>query len=410
VKHLLAAIGLAVALVAPALAQSPKDLAEARGYYDQAQIYVQQEAWKEALDFLEKAEKKDRNNLNYRFAAAEVHLKLHKPDEAFERYEKVYKADPTNAKALAGMARSYEAMQNYREAVRMWMRYTRMPLGEAEKSEGLRSLEAARELFVANYEIAENPAGGADNLLTPEQELQIGFETAQSVAMETPLLFDPEVNTYVRNLCERLVRNAKNFPSSYKLLVLDSAEINAFATPGYIAVNRGLLEAAGNEAQLAGVLGHEIGHSVGRHVAKALTKQYQQRKAIENLQKQGGKVNSVLAGLLSVASPFSQLAFSRMEEAQADRLGVHIAFDTGYDPVGLIEMFRKFESMSPSSRSWWDKINRSHPMSIDRINAITEYNELLPKRELKKTSPEFAAMQARLKQLPPAPDAKGILK
>jgi beta-barrel assembly-enhancing protease len=301
-------------------------------------------------------------------------------------------------------------MQNYREAVRMWMRYTRMPLGEAEKSEGLRSLEAARELFVANYEIAENPAGGADNLLTPEQELQIGFETAQSVAMETPLLFDPEVNTYVRNLCERLVRNAKNFPSSYKLLVLDSAEINAFATPGYIAVNRGLLEAAGNEAQLAGVLGHEIGHSVGRHVAKALTKQYQQRKAIENLQKQGGKVNSVLAGLLSVASPFSQLAFSRMEEAQADRLGVHIAFDTGYDPVGLIEMFRKFESMSPSSRSWWDKINRSHPMSIDRINAITEYNELLPKRELKKTSPEFAAMQARLKQLPPAPDAKGILK
>jgi hypothetical protein len=104
-----------------------------------------------------------------------------------------------------------------------------------------------------------------------------------------------------------------------------------------------------------------------------------------------------------------QLAFSRENEAQADRLGVHIAYDAGYDPRGLVSMFQKFESMSPSSRKSWDLMARTHPFSIDRMNAVNEYASLLPAKPTKTTSAAFQRMKARLEALPPAPDATGQL-
>lgn len=93
---------------------------------------------------------------------------MHRPDDARKRYERIYKKDPTNTRALVGMAASYEEAQNYREAVKIWMQYARMTLPPAEGQEAAALLRSAQELFAAHYEIAENPAGGAPNLATPQ--------------------------------------------------------------------------------------------------------------------------------------------------------------------------------------------------------------------------------------------------
>jgi hypothetical protein len=272
-------------------------------------------------------------------------------------------------------------------------------------------LDGAQELFAARYEITENPTGGAANLASPADELQWGRSYAKELADSgVPLVTDPEVVSYVEALCQNLVDHSKLFPSNYQLFVLDSATVNAMTVPGYIFVYRGILDASDSEAALAGVLAHEIGHSVAHHTAKKVTRNYQDQKQVENLQKSSSKLSQFLAKMLAGGNPLGAMSFSRDAEAQADRLAVHIAFDSGFSPTGINELFQKFEQMSPSSRNSWDLMVRTHPFSIDRINAVKEYAALLPARETSVTSPAFERMKKRLSALPPPPDATGMMK
>lgn len=407
-----AALGVAAPLDAGGQTRQQRDAAEAAASYEKGLVFAQQGAWKEAEREFRNAERKTNDKVDeYVFATAYAYLKLHRAADAFKRYEKIYKREPTNLRAIVGMAAAYEDMQRYADAVRMWQRYVRMPLPPAEKAEGEAMLAGARELFATYYEIAENPAGGAPNLATPEQELAWGLGYAQELAASgVPLITDPVVTGYVEEMCQRLVANAKRFPTNYEVFVLDSMTVNAMTTPGFIFVYRGILDAVRNEQELAGVLAHEVGHSVARHVAKMQTKLAQDQQQVEKLKQSDSKFSRFLAKVLEVGNPLGALTFSRENEAQADRLGVHIAYDAGYDPAGLIGMFRTFESMSPSTRSSWDLMTRTHPFSIDRANAITEYVALLPSRPGPKESPGFAAMKARLKALPPASDTVGLMK
>lgn len=383
------------------LAQS-KDQIEAASQYERGLVFFQQGAYKEAEQALRQAEKKDDRNLEYQLAIAYTYLKLHKPDDAMKRYSKIYKNDPTHLRAVVGLAVSYEEMQNYREAVRMWMRYTKMNLTPAERDEGLRMLRTAQDLFVARYEIAENPAGGAANAASAQQEQQWGLEFAREIAASgVPLLADGEINAYVKGLCETLTPFAKQFPPQYDLFVLDSPTVNAQTTPGFIFVNRGILETVTSEAELAGVLAHEMSHTIAHHGGKKVTKAAEDRQTLDTLQSQDNKLAKFLSALVALGNPLGELSFSREQEAQADRLGIHIAYDAGYDPRALAELFQKFESMQPSSRKSWDLMARTHPFSIDRMNAVNDYVLLLPGKPLKKSSPAFGRMKARLKSLPP---------
>lgn len=384
---------------------------EAAEIYRKGLVFAQQGAWREAETAFHDAERKNDKVPEYRLAAAFAYLKTHKPQEAFKRYEGFYKQDPANARALAGMIAAREEAQLYRDAVALWMRYVRLPLPAAELEEARGLLDGARELFAARYEIAENPTGGAANLATPAQELEWGLGYAKELASSgVPLLSDRETVAYVEELCKQLVKHAKQFPTNYQLFVLDTADVNATTVPGFIFVYRGLIEAAPSEAALAGVLAHEIGHSVAHHTAKKVTKSAQDQQQLENLKKSDSKLSQFLAKLLEAGNPVGAMTFSRDAEAQADRLGVHIAFDAGYDPNGLAEMFQVFEQLSPSSRNSWDLMSRTHPFSIDRINTVREYSALLPARPLVSNSPAFVRLKDRLKALPPAPDATGLMK
>lgn len=383
---------------------------EAAELHRKGLVFAQQGAWKEAESAFHDAERRNDKVPEYKLSAAYAYLRTHKPNDAYKRFEDFYKKDPADVRALIGMIAAREEAQLYRDAVALWMRYTRMPLPAATAAEAEALLLGARELFAQRYEIAENPGGGAANLATPQQELEWGLGYAKELSESgIPLLTDRAVTAYVERLSQQLVRHAKQFPTNYQLFVLDTAGVNATTVPGFIFVYRGLLEAAPSEAALAGVLAHEIGHSVAHHTAKKVTKNYQDEQQLASLKASDSKLSQFLAKLLEAGNPVGAMSFSRDAEAQADRLGVHIAFDAGYDPVGLTEMFQIFEQMSPSSRSAWDLLTRTHPFSIDRINAVKEYAALLPPRTFAPASADFATMKARLKALPPPPDATGRL-
>jgi predicted Zn-dependent protease len=392
-----------------ASAKDVKKRAEAAAAYERGLVFFQQGAHAEAQKAFRDAEKKDGQNIEYIFATAYAHLRLHEAEDAHKRYDKIYKQQPTNLRALAGMAAADEEALNYREAVTAWQRYARMQLSSKEKRDAEVLLRTVQELFAERYEIAENPAGGAANLVTPEGELELGMQYAKQLAATgVPLVADAEIVRYVEGLSRTLVAHAKNFPTNYQVFVLDTANVNATTVPGFIFVYRGILEAADDESQLAGVLAHEIGHSVGHHSAKKLSKSYQDQQTLESLRQQDSKLARFLASLVDAGNPLGALSFSREQEAQADRLAVHIAFDAGYDPRGIAGFFLHLESLQPSSRKAWDLMRSTHPFSVDRMNTVTEYSALLPARSLRRSSPAFERMKARLRKLPSAPDATGL--
>jgi len=380
--------------------------AAASAAYDRALVFYAQGAFGEAEKEFRNAEKKDGDNVETVLALGWVYNRLHRPDDAVKRFDKIYKKNPRNTRALAGLAATYEEMQHYGDAVRMWQRSVRADLPPADLREGQALLASAQELFVERYEIAENPGGGAVNALSKEQELQLGQQFAQSFAQSgVDTVTDQAVDTYVMNLCAYLVANAKNFPSNYQVFVIDTADVNAFTVPGYIFVNRGLLAAVDTEAELAGVIAHEIGHTIAHHSAKKLTKQAMDEQQAAEWRNSN---NKFLRWLGSSDNSYSQAAFSREAEAQADRIAVHITYDSGLDPHGFASFFQKLESIAPSSRKSWDLMARTHPFSIDRLNTINAYIELLPAKPRRTTSAEFKAMKARLATLPPPPDATGM--
>lgn len=382
-----------------------KNQIEAAASYDKGLVFLQQGAYKEAEQAFRQSEKKDGKSLDYQFAAAWAYLKLHKPDDALKRYQKIYKNDPTNTRALVGMAAAYEEMLNFREAVRMWLRYAKMDLPPDAKAEAAALLRIAQDQFVREWEISENPAGGAANAASPDEERAWGLQYARELAASgIPLIDDKDVVGYVQGLCEDLVSRAKGFPRKYELFVLDNDTVNAQTTPGFIFVYRGILETVQSEQELAGVLAHELAHTIARHSGKTMTKAAKDQQTIESLQRSNNKLAKFLAGLMAMGNPMGAMAFSREQEAQADRIAIHIAFDSGYDPRGLSSLFRKFESLQPSSRKSWDLMMKTHPFPIDRMNTVNDYMELLPARTFAADSPGFGRMKTRLAKLPPPPE------
>jgi predicted Zn-dependent protease len=401
-EALLAPASLERAAAAASPGKDAKQRTESQAAYDRALVFYTQGAWAEAEKEFRNAEKKDGDNVEHLLALGWVYNKLHKPADALKRFEKVYKRNPRDTRALVGLAASYEEAQNYREAVRMWQRYSRLDLPAPARLEAAAFLRAAQDMFVTWYEIAENPGGGAKNLMSTADELAWGKQLATELASAGwPELQDPVVSEYVQNLCTALANQAKHLPSAYEVHVYDNSLVNAMTVPGHIFVFRGLLAAVDSESELAGVLAHEIGHGMGHHGAKEQTKAYQDQKQLAQYKASNSKFAQFLAKMLESGNPMGQLSFSRENESQADRLAVHILYDAGYDPRGFAEFFRKMESLSPSSRRSWDLMQRTHPFSIDRLNAINEYASLLPPKAGRTSTAAFNRMQAQLATLPP---------
>jgi Zn-dependent protease with chaperone function len=249
------------------------------------------------------------------------------------------------------------------------------------------------------------------NLFNLQQDVQLGKESAEKVDNAYPLVTDPQLVRYINALGLRLASLAPNNSSEYAwtFKIIDSSDINAFALPGgYVYVNRGAIEAAENEAQIAGVMAHESGHVVMRHgtheASQALLAQAP-LAILGGILGQSGSLTARLAEMgLGLGVNSILLKNSRSAESQADEVGTYILYQAGYDPYAMAQFFAIIEKKYPEKTI---QFFSDHPVPENRIKAVDREIPLLgPAKEWKTDSPEFEEARKHLLSLPAPPNAK----
>ena len=267
-------------------------------------------------------------------------------------------------------------------------------------------------LLVCAALVVTSPAAHGQLLspLSEEAEVELGRLAAAEIEKGLTLLTDDTVTSYVSELGQALAARSGRSHLTYQFKVVDAAEINAFALPGgFIYVHRGLIEAAGTEDELAGVLGHEIGHVVARHGAKQA-----QRAAIASLglrvlgsvlgRGTGGQIGTMAAELVT-AGTF--MRFSRDAEREADRLGAKNVVAGGHDPHGMVTFFEKLDMLREGQANAVERFFASHPSPAERVSNIQDLVVSLTEgRELLGDNTGFRAVKTRLDELPPQASAE----
>ena len=213
------------------------------------------------------------------------------------------------------------------------------------------------------------PQGGESLvLLGPEQQTRIGEQTAAKIGEQFEELDDRVVQDYVDEIGRRLAQHSRRDDIEFRFTVLDTAMVNAFAVPGgWIYVTTGLLELVETEAQLAGVIAHEIGHVTGRHSVRQLQTSY--GAAIATTMLLDDQTMQRLAGL---GSQLFLLEHSRDHELTADEYGIKYTIAAGYDPRGIVQFFEKLmeaKGERPGGLLTWFQ---THPTTEKRIEEVEE--------------------------------------
>lgn len=237
------------------------------------------------------------------------------------------------------------------------------------------------------------------NNFSPEQQIELGQKAAQQVYNEMPVLPESSpVTKYIQALGAKLVREAPGQKWPYKFQVANVAEINAFALPGgSIFVNLGTIQAAANEAQLAGVMAHEISHVVLQHSVCNAAKQ-QKVGLIAGIGQiaagvlLGGQAGQLAAQGIGVTAGLGFLKMSRGAEKEADLLGVGILYDAGYDPRGMSEFFETLQAKYGDGGS---QFMSDHPNPGNRSEYVNqEVASYVKKPNYVTTTPEFAKIHS----------------
>jgi hypothetical protein len=265
-------------------------------------------------------------------------------------------------------------------------------------------------------------AGAAQTKITPDpnryslqQDIQLGQEAAAEARKQLPMLDDDRVDDYVEDIGEMLVdgipAELRHAGFRYSFDVVNQKEINAFALPGGpMFLNRGMIEAARNEAQMASVMAHEIAHVALRHgTAQATKGQKFQIGAIAG-QILGAIVGGAAGSVISQGSQFGLgayfLKYSREYERQADLLGAQIMARAGYDPREMANMFRIIQQQGGRGGPEWLS---SHPNPSNRSEAITKEASMLRVQGNANTG-QFASIQGRLRGMSPAYTAEQVAR
>ena len=242
---------------------------------------------------------------------------------------------------------------------------------------------------------------GLGNWYSLEKEIAMGKQYARQVEASVRLVQDPVVAEYVNRVGQNLVRNS-DAKVPFTIKVIDSDEINAFALPGgFFFVNSGLILAADEEAELAGVMAHEIAHVAARHATRQMTRANLANIASIPLIFVGGGIGYAVRSAAGLAMPVTFLTFSRGFEAEADYLGLQYMYKTGYDPQAFISFFEKIEAKEKKQPGSLAKAFSTHPQTPDRIGKSQEEIEhVLPPRDqyIVNTS-EFEDVKSRLASL-----------
>lgn len=218
------------------------------------------------------------------------------------------------------------------------------------------------------------------NVLTEADEIALGREFSREIERELKFYQDPEVVRYIDGLCQDLVLHSKRSNIPYYIKVVDTDEVNAFALPGgYLYINRGLISISGNEAELAGVIAHEIAHVVARHGAKALTRQLGLEIMLGMISGRNPRgVQRVAAQLAGIGGILSMLHHSREAEREADALAVVNLREAGYDPEGLTGFFEKLLEINDRDPGTLATMFTTHPPSRERIENTRKQATELP--------------------------------
>ena len=241
--------------------------------------------------------------------------------------------------------------------------------------------------------------GRLGNWYSLEKEIAMGKQYAAQVEQTAKMVQDPVVTEYVNRIGQNLVRNS-DARVPFTIKVIDSDEVNAFALPGgFFYVNSGLILAADEEAELAGVMAHEIAHVAARHGTRQMTRLNWANIATIPLIFVGWGTGAMAAeSLVSIGLPLAFMKFSRGFEAEADYLGLQYMYAAGYDPQAFIAFFEKIQAKEKQKPGTLAKAFASHPQTPDRIAASQkEINNVLPPRpQYIVTTSEFDEVKARL--------------
>jgi Zn-dependent protease with chaperone function len=237
------------------------------------------------------------------------------------------------------------------------------------------------------------------NLFSTQQDIEMGREVSREAESQLQILHDRQATAYIDSLGRQLAAHAPGPKYPYQFKIVNDKAINAFALPGgYVYVNRGAIEAADNEAQIAGVIAHEIGHVVLRHGTHQASTAYVAQAPLAIL---GGvlgsnSVGSVLAQLgVSFATSSLLLKYSRDAESQADLMGTQILHDSGYDSKAMVEFFEKIQAESKGRAV---QFFSDHPNPENRISNVQHEIERLGGMpgNARRDGPDFQSMKASL--------------
>jgi predicted Zn-dependent protease len=239
---------------------------------------------------------------------------------------------------------------------------------------------------------------GLGNWYGVEKQIAMGKQYAQQVEATVKMIQDPVVTEYVNRVGQNLVRNS-DAQVPFTIKVIDSDDINAFALPGgFFYVNSGLILAADEEAELAGVMAHEIAHVAACHAARENTRGTLMQMASIPLIFVGGAVGYAGYQAAGLALPLTFLHFSRGFEAEADYLGLEYMYKSGYDPQAFLSFFEKVQAQEKKKPGTLAKAFATHPQTPDRIaKSQEEIATVLPARlQYVVSTSEFDDVKSRL--------------
>ncbi len=244
-------------------------------------------------------------------------------------------------------------------------------------------------------------ARGMGNWYSTDDEIRMGRGAAAEIEKSTKFITDPVITEYVNRIGQNLVKNS-DAKVPFTIKVIDSDEINAMALPGgFFYVNSGLILNADEEAELAGVMAHEIAHVAAHHAAREMTRGKYMQIGMVPLIFIGGWTGYGIYEAASIGVPLTFLHFSREFEAQADYLGVQYMYRAGYDPQAFISFFEKIQALEKRKPGTLSRAFADHPQTPDRIgHSQDEIARILPaKDEYTVTTSEFDDIKARLARI-----------
>jgi hypothetical protein len=244
---------------------------------------------------------------------------------------------------------------------------------------------------------------GMGNWYSTNWEIGAGKQYSMEIEKSAHMVTDPVINEYVNRIGQNIVKNS-DCKVPFTIKVIDSDEINAMALPGgFFYVNSGLIMAADEESELAGVMAHETAHVCAHHAAREMTRMnYAQIGSIPLIIfTQGSWTGYGIYEAAQLAVPITFLQFSRNFEAEADWLGLQYMYKAGYDPQAFIEFFEKIDALEKHKPGTLARVFADHPQTPDRIaHSEEEIATIMPaKPDYVVTTSEFDDIKARLARI-----------